>query len=143
VIRATLRDSSVLGKLAAPDVAVVVGRTLSHLKLKISSHVNFVKSESKNPSIICFMGRIRRIDPSAKGTTISVTPAQKSLIRKLQTKRLEEGSQEPLLNEVVTEGLKVLFEREGFTSAELALAFPKREARGATIRVFPKSRGKN
>jgi hypothetical protein len=88
-------------------------------------------------------GRKRRIDPAAKGTTISLTPAQKSLIRKLQTKRLEEGSQEPLLNEVVTEGLKALFEKEGFTSAELGLAFPKRETHQATIRVFPKRRGKN
>jgi hypothetical protein len=88
-------------------------------------------------------GRKRRIDPSAKGTTISITPAQKSLIRKLQTKRLTEGKQEPLLNEVVTEGLKVLFEREGFTPAEVGLAFPKREAQPATIRVFPKRKSRN
>lgn len=88
-------------------------------------------------------GRKRKIDPAAKGTTISLTPAQKSLVRKLQTKRLDEGAEEPLLNEVVTEGLKVLFEKEGFTSAELGLAFPKREARAATVRVFPKRRNKN
>ena len=88
------------------------------------------------------VGRKPRIDPSAKGTTISLTAAQKSLIRKLQTKRLADGAEEPLLNEVVTEGLKTLFEREGFSPAELGLAFPKRETRQATVRVFPKRRGK-
>jgi len=88
------------------------------------------------------MGRYRRIDASARGTTISLTASQKSLIRKLQTKRLTQGAVEPLLNEVVTEGLKVLFEKEGFSSAELESAFPKRETPRGSLRVFPKRKPK-
>lgn len=84
------------------------------------------------------MGRKRRIDVSARGTTISLTASQKSLIRKLQTKRLDQGETEPLLNEVVIEGLKALFEKEGFSGAELESAFPKTELRTAAIRIFPK-----
>jgi DNA-binding MarR family transcriptional regulator len=84
------------------------------------------------------MGRRSRIEPGARGTTISLTPAQKSCIRKLQTKRLEEGKSEPLLNEVILEGLKMLCEKEGWSPAELERVFPKWEAPATRVKVFPK-----
>jgi hypothetical protein len=86
------------------------------------------------------MGRRRRIERGAKGTTISLTSAQHLVIRKLQTKRLEEGAAEPLLNELVLEGLKLVCKEEGWSPAELEVAFPKQEVQTAEIRVIPKRR---
>ena len=86
------------------------------------------------------MGRRRKIDPRAKGTTVSLTPVQKSALRKLQTKRLDEGQPEPLLNEVVLEGFRLLLEKEGWSVPELDRVFPKQEVRVAQVRVFSKRR---
>lgn len=86
------------------------------------------------------MGRTPYIQPGAKSTTIYLTKAQQVAIRKFQAKRLEENDREPLKTEVVLEGLKLLFEREGWSAAELGNLFPKLEARRAKVRVFPRRR---
>ncbi len=86
------------------------------------------------------MGRRRRIAAGAKPTTISLTPAQKVAIRKLQAKRMSAGQPEPLLNDVVLEGIELLLEKEGWSSAELAQVFPEVEAKSAEVRVFPRKR---
>ena len=84
------------------------------------------------------MGRKAHIAKNAQSTTISLTPAQKSAVRKLQTKRLDEERPEPGLTELVLEGLKLLLEKEGWSQAELGRVFPKLEIRTATVRVFRK-----
>jgi hypothetical protein len=86
------------------------------------------------------MGRTPHIASNARSTTISLTPAQKASIRKLQTKRLDEDRPEPGLTEVVLEGLKLLFEKEGWSQTELGRVFPKEEIHTATVRVFSKRR---
>ena len=86
------------------------------------------------------MGRTPHIQAGAKSTTIYLTKAQKVAIRKLQTKRLEEGLPEPLLNEIVLEGLKLVCQTEGWSAAELGKTFPKQEVHPAEARVFSKRR---
>jgi hypothetical protein len=84
------------------------------------------------------MGRTPHIASNARSTTISLTSAQKASIRKLQTKRLDEDRPEPGLTELVLEGLKLLFEKEGWSQAELGRVFLKEEIHAATVRVFSK-----
>jgi hypothetical protein len=86
------------------------------------------------------MGRTPHIASNARSTTISLTSAQKASIRKLQTKRLDEDRPEPGLTEVVLEGLKLLFEKEGWSQTELGRVFRKEEIHTATVRVFSKRR---
>ncbi len=83
------------------------------------------------------MGRTRHIQASAKSTTIYLTRAQKAAIRKFQAKRLTETEEEPMLSEVVLEGLKLLFDREGWSAVELESVFPKREIKKAQVHQFP------
>jgi hypothetical protein len=89
------------------------------------------------------MGRTPHIQSGAKSTTIYLTKAQRVAIRKFQTKRLQEGDSEPLLNEVVLEGLRLLLQREGCTEAELGTVFPKAEVKRAKVTAFPKRRRGN
>jgi len=86
------------------------------------------------------MGRTPRIQAGAKGTTVYLTKAQKVAIRKFQTKVLQESEREPGLTEVMLEGLRLLFDREGLPAAELESVFPKAETKRAKVSVFPKSR---
>ena len=88
------------------------------------------------------MGRTRRISVSAKPTSVRLTPEQRLALRKLQTKRLEEGRSEPLLNEVFLEGFEKVLREEGWSASELGRIFPKQEptkTRGK-IQIFPKKR---
>jgi hypothetical protein len=86
------------------------------------------------------MGRHRRISVDAKPTTISLTPTQKIALRKLQAKRFANTGVEPLLNELVLDGLRALLGEEGFSSAELAHIFPGVEIKKAKVQVFRKKR---
>jgi hypothetical protein len=89
------------------------------------------------------MGRKPHIQVGARSTTIYLTKAQKVAIRKFQAKRLEESDNEPVLTEVVLEGLKLLLQREGCSEAELGTIFPKSEVKQAKITAFRKRRRPN
>jgi|HubBroStandDraft_4_1064222.scaffolds.fasta_scaffold2673599_1 hypothetical protein len=86
------------------------------------------------------MGRKPHIRVGARSTTIYLTKAQKVAIRKFQAKRLDENDDEPVLTEVVLEGLRLLLEREGWSAAELGTLFPKSEVKRAKVTAFPKRR---
>jgi len=86
------------------------------------------------------MGRTPHIQADAKSTTIYLTKAQKVAIRKFQAKRLEETGREPVLTEVLLEGLKRLLTAEDWSVAELGIAFPKLEPTRAKVKIFPKRR---
>lgn len=86
------------------------------------------------------MGRTPHIQAGAKGTTIYLTKAQQVAIRKFQTKQLEQTDREPVKTEVLLEGLRLLLEREGWSTAELETLFPKLEAKRAKVSEFPKRR---
>jgi len=86
------------------------------------------------------MGRKPHIQVGARSTTIYLTKAQKVAIRKFQANRLEESDSEPVLTEVVLEGLRLLFQREGYTEAELGTVFPKPDVKRATVTAFRKRR---
>jgi hypothetical protein len=86
------------------------------------------------------MGRKPHIQVGARSTTIYLTKAQKVAIRKFQAKRLEESDIEPVLTEVMLEGLKLLLQREGCTEAELGTIFPNTEVRRAKVTAFRKRR---
>jgi hypothetical protein len=86
------------------------------------------------------MGRKPHIQVGARSTTIYLTKAQKVAIRRFQAKRLDENEDEPVLTEVVLEGLRLLLDREGWPAAELGTLFPKAEVKRAKVTAFPKRR---
>lgn len=86
------------------------------------------------------MARPRRVDDSAKGTTASLTPAQRLALDELQLKRQKQGFPKPLLNEVFLEGFRLVLEKEGWARDELARTFPKRAPVVAKVKVIPRRR---
>ncbi len=86
------------------------------------------------------MSRPRRIDESAKGTTVSLTRPQRLALEELQLKRQKKGLSKPLLNEVFLEGFLLVLEKEGWPREELERVFPKREPAVAKVRVLPRRR---